>query len=222
MWNWYTSNSISKILPFNEYAPIGKIVNFELSHDTVTISIPEEVFTYQIQVKYPEGVRIYNLDGQNDFSFSHDLNHNGLFVYLSKNYDDVVKIRTTSKSEESNIHINFRGTDVNGQVIVQANTELQIKGIPTYFALHQNYPNPFNPLTTIAYDIPKRSYVKLVVYDITGKEIATLLNKEVNEGFHSVRWNSKDNYGNLVPAGIYFIQLQTNAFVKTNKMILLK
>ena len=84
MWNWYTSNSISKILPFNEYVPFGKIVNFELSHDTVSISIPEEVFTYQIQVKYPEGVKIYNLDGQNDFSFSHDLNHNGLFEFVAQ------------------------------------------------------------------------------------------------------------------------------------------
>ena len=97
-----------------------------------------------------------------------------------------------------------------------------IKPIPEKFVLHQNYPNPFNPVTTINYDLPNRSIVNLVIYDIMGREVATLLNEERNEGYHSIIWNTRNNVGTPVSAGIYFYQIQAKDFVKTRKMVLLK
>jgi hypothetical protein len=100
--------------------------------------------------------------------------------------------------------------------------------IPDQFKLFQNYPNPFNPSTTINYSIPYPSSplkgegprvrsVTLKVYDLLGREIATLVNEEKLPGIHNVKFD-----GNNLPSGLYFYQLKTNEFIQTKKMILLK
>ena len=89
--------------------------------------------------------------------------------------------------------------------------------IPERFSLYQNYPNPFNPSTKINYDIPKASYVKLIVYDVLGKKIATLVNEKLSSGSYEVDWN-----GSGYPSGVYFYKLTTGDYVETKKMILLK
>ncbi len=89
--------------------------------------------------------------------------------------------------------------------------------IPTKFALHQNYPNPFNPSTTISYDLPVRSRVKLSIYNILGQEVATLVNDEQEPGRYDVKFDASG-----LPSGVYFYTLQTPYFTKTNKMVLVK
>ena len=85
------------------------------------------------------------------------------------------------------------------------------------FKLYQNYPNPFNPLTTIKYQIPKESNVKIKVYDVLGKEVSTLLNEKQKAGEHVVEWNAKD-----FASGIYFYRIRAGEFVSTKKMLLIK
>jgi hypothetical protein len=85
------------------------------------------------------------------------------------------------------------------------------------YALEQNYPNPFNPSTTIKYSVPESGLVTLKVYDVLGKEVATIINEVVNAGQHSVNFNA-DN----LTSGIYFYEISAGDFVKTNKMMLLK
>jgi hypothetical protein len=96
--------------------------------------------------------------------------------------------------------------------------------IPKEFGLSQNYPNPFNPSTKIIYEIPKQSHVKLVVYDILGKEVSTLVDKQTNAGSYEVQWNASQ-----MPSGIYFYKITvrqagslTGDFVSIKKMILVK
>ena len=93
-------------------------------------------------------------------------------------------------------------------------------GIEKY-ELHQNYPNPFNPSTEIRYAIESRTNVKLKVYDILGNEIATLVNQVVEAGNHNVIFD-QDIIGKEMVSGVYFYQLQTDKFIKTKKMLLLK
>jgi dipeptidyl aminopeptidase/acylaminoacyl peptidase len=83
--------------------------------------------------------------------------------------------------------------------------------------LHQNYPNPFNPTTKISYQIPELSYVTLKIYDVLGKEIATLVSEEKPAGNYEINFNAFD-----VTSGIYFYQLETESYLETKKMILLK
>ena len=94
--------------------------------------------------------------------------------------------------------------------------------LPDQFKLEQNYPNPFNPSTTIQYTIPNvaakhASFVHLAIYDILGKEITTLVNKEQAPGSYKVQWNA---FGQA--SGVYFYKLNVEGFIKTKKMILLR
>ncbi len=88
---------------------------------------------------------------------------------------------------------------------------------PTSFSLSQNYPNPFNPSTVISYQLPLRSYVTLKIYDILGREVATLVNEVKNAGSYSITFNASN-----LATGIYFYRLQAGSFVQVRKMILLK
>ncbi len=90
-------------------------------------------------------------------------------------------------------------------------------GIPSTFALHQNYPNPFNPSTTISYDLPVRARVKLVIYNLLGQEVATLVNGEQEPGRYNVKFDASG-----LPSGIYFYRLEAGKFVDVKKMILVK
>lgn len=89
--------------------------------------------------------------------------------------------------------------------------------LPTEFALEQNYPNPFNPSTTLRYSIPTQSKVVIKVYDVLGKEIATLINEEKSVGTYEITWDAAS-----LPSGVYFYQLKAGDFIQTKKMLLLK
>ena len=85
------------------------------------------------------------------------------------------------------------------------------------FSLHQNYPNPFNPSTHIQFDIASQVKIRLNVYDILGREVATLVNKEMMPGKYNLVFDAND-----LPSGIYFYKIQAGKYSQTNKMILLK
>jgi hypothetical protein len=89
--------------------------------------------------------------------------------------------------------------------------------IPETYSLSQNYPNPFNPATSIKFDIPKHGIVKLIVYDLTGKEIESLVNEEKEPGRYEVAWE-----GSKYSSGVYFYKLETGDFKETKKMVLIK
>ncbi len=88
---------------------------------------------------------------------------------------------------------------------------------PKEFALYQNYPNPFNPSTNIQFYTPSEGFVKLSVYDVTGKQIAVLLNGNVKRGNHEVVWNAT-NYS----SGVYFYKLEAGSFTTEKKMMVIK
>ena len=89
--------------------------------------------------------------------------------------------------------------------------------VPKSYTLQQNYPNPFNPTTKIMFDIPKSGDVKLIIYDILGREIAILVDELLKPGVYEVEW-----YASNKPSGIYFYKLTTADFTETKKMVLIK
>ena len=96
------------------------------------------------------------------------------------------------------------------------------QSIPTEFALHENYPNPFNPTTTLRFDLPEVSDVTVTIFNMLGQKVRTFNYQNTSAGYHSVKWNATNDYGDPVGAGVYLYQLQTKDFVKTRKMVLLK
>ena len=89
--------------------------------------------------------------------------------------------------------------------------------IPKDFKLAQNYPNPFNPTTNIKYQIPKISFVSLIIYNIIGKEVAVLVNKTQSPGTYVVNWN-----GSEYSSGVYFYKIETKDFTKVMRMVMIK
>jgi hypothetical protein len=96
------------------------------------------------------------------------------------------------------------------------------EGVPVEFALHENYPNPFNPTTTLRFDLPEVSNLTLTIYNMLGQKVRTFNMQSTPAGYHSVKWNATNDYGDPVGAGVYLYQLQTKDFVTTRKMVLLK
>jgi len=94
--------------------------------------------------------------------------------------------------------------------------------IPIKYSLSQAYPNPFNPVTTLRYDLPEQATVNIIIYDMLGREVRTLVNTTQDAGFKSVIWNATNDYGKPVSAGVYLYQIQAGEFVQTRKMVLLK
>ena len=94
--------------------------------------------------------------------------------------------------------------------------------LPIGYALHQNYPNPFNPVTTLRYDLPENGHVNIIIYNMLGRHVKTLINQTQNAGYRSVIWNATNDYGKPVSAGIYLYQIQTGEYISTKKMVLLK
>lgn len=103
---------------------------------------------------------------------------------------------------------------INGETTVNV---VNSKNIPVDFKLSQNYPNPFNPSTKISFSIPRSGFVTLKIYDVLGKEVATLIEKEMKVGSHSITWNAVN-----VPSGIYFYRIMAGNYTMTKKMVLLK
>jgi glycosidase len=94
--------------------------------------------------------------------------------------------------------------------------------VPVEFTLEQNYPNPFNPSTIIRYSIVSPSLVSLKIFDVLGREVNTLVNKEQVNGVYEVNWNGDDALGNKVSTGVYFYRIDAGDFVQTKKMMLIK
>jgi hypothetical protein len=88
---------------------------------------------------------------------------------------------------------------------------------PKTYALTQNYPNPFNPSTTIEYSVPENAYVSLKIFDMTGREISTLVSKQQETGTYIVNWNASN-----LSSGVYFYRLDAGNFTATKKMMLVK
>ena len=127
-----------------------------------------------------------------------------------------VKLTSNASSSPDTIHVAGFGLSVAG---VGADES----ALPTVYALRQNYPNPFNPSTSIPYDLPERSYVRIGVYNVLGQEVSELINGEQPAGFRSVSWFAN------VASGIYFYRLEATSlqaskkhFVAVRKIVLLK
>jgi hypothetical protein len=101
----------------------------------------------------------------------------------------------------------------------QANSASMVKSFngPGEFSLSQNYPNPFNPVTSISFSIPEDSFVSIKVYNLLGNQVATVINKEIEAGQHSIKFDASS-----LPSGVYFYMLKADNNVATKKLVLLK
>ena len=94
--------------------------------------------------------------------------------------------------------------------------------LPASPYLAQNYPNPFNPTTTIEFDLPRRSRVRLSIYNLLGREVARVVDRVLPPGYHRITWDGRSDSGERVSTGVYFYRIEAGACAQTRKMVLLK
>lgn len=126
----------------------------------------------------------------------------------------------------------INANDPNGDIIYFGSIEQEIPRIttdiagvnfaPTGYALEQNYPNPFNPTTTISYQLPVNSDVELLIYNMTGQLVRTLVSTMQTAANHKVVWDGRSDAGQKVPSGMYVYTLRAGRFIAHKKLILMK
>ena len=94
--------------------------------------------------------------------------------------------------------------------------------LPSKFSLYQNYPNPFNPITRIDYDIANQGNVELSIFDITGRKMISLMNEIKDVGSYSIFWNGKNDFGEILPGGMYIYRIESDSFSSTKKLLFIK
>ncbi len=145
------------------------------------------------------------------------MNHYALGRYVAANYVKII-LHGPEYARGRWVQIAEFGVASNGNAPARPVSEsAELAMVPMAFSLEQNYPNPFNPSTTIRYALPDAGRVLLKVYDMTGREVATLVDGTQERGEYSVAWN-----GAVLPSGIYFYHLQTGTHSAVKRMALVK
>jgi len=236
----------SEITPLTEYiSPDGKPINYEFTRtwivegegksDTTEYKVhvkdmeaPTFTTPGNITITYDQPFDSTSIGSPTDIKDNAGLELKSLDFTreLINDQDSLKQYENTWAGEDKlgNIGYGIRpdGTVGPDTVTVDFTTDIEDDLIPKEYKLYQNYPNPFNPSTTIKYAIPNvetghAPSVQLKVYDVLGKEVATLVNKEQNTGYYEVEFDA-----NNFSSGIYYYQLRAGNLIQTKKMVLLR
>ena len=116
---------------------------------------------------------------------------------------------------------NLQYTSTNGVFIITGLGTVDETVIPTKFSMSSNYPNPFNPVTHVNFDIPEQANVSFSIYSLLGQEVMSQTN-EYQPGTYKLTWNGRDQMGNTLPSGVYLLRMESERFLKTRKLVLMK
>jgi len=201
------------------------------SDNAISIMPPDSALSGQVMINYD--VTDYQIhSGDNN-----KLKNNGILLgnnndqmgislieyALHKNTRSAVSFDVNNMDQTSSeIKVSYSFFDEDFKLISKGDSILHSIALPTEFTLMQNYPNPFNPSTTIRFTIPSNSFVRLIVYDITGKVVNEIVNGYLEPGVHNVEWSGTDAGGIDVSSGVYFYRIEASNYSKTYKMVFVK
>jgi hypothetical protein len=227
-----------KVDPFGR--PVGKINALEVYHDTSADKASAErtahlAFTPILNGRFSSVITVYEsgVGSQRNYNLVVNFDENGdpigttledttiNFLHQKSLFATPDSLLLVPAVKDSDIYLNgYRGPTLEWSKKVNDD----ISGItnqkpfgPKSFALYQNYPNPFNPSTTISYQLPVVSHVVLKIYDILGRELATLVNERKSPGTYEVKFD-----GSGFASGVYFCRMAAGSFVSTKKLMLIK
>jgi len=228
MWYWYhQTNSFA----MTSLANVGGFLPIEQLDRSLIVTLPEGAVAGQVFVQYPPNSKHLSTVAdvtteQNIYLSKNDQNTGQMLVEwadLSQEGMQTVTFDAQSLDRDnSNITIGYTIYGANQEIISRGMQNIEIIAIPEEYALHNNYPNPFNPVTTMLYDLPETGHTRLIIYDLMGRQVQTLVDQPMAAGYYRIQWDGRNTMGQMVSGGIYFYQIQTNGFIRTRKMLLLK
>jgi len=228
MWYWYHQ---TYPLALASLANVGGFLPIEQLDRSLIVTLPEDAVAGQVFIQYPPNSKILSTAAdvtteKNIYLSKNDQNTGQMLVEwadLSQDGMQTVSIDAQSLDRDnSNITIGYTIYGADQQIISRGMQNIELKAVPDEFALHNNYPNPFNPVTTMLYDLPEAGHTRLIIYDLMGRQVQTLVDQPMAAGYYRQQWDGRNTMGQMVSGGIYFYQIQTNGFTRTRKMLLLK
>ena len=190
------ANMSSTVVNFKWFSTIdpdpNELIKYRIAYSTDWSDTSAYVYTAEIE----------------DTSMSILLNNNLQYFWVAQAID------------KDNFVVSSNYNTPNTFIIGTLSTEEDL--IPNVFALHQNFPNPFNPTTTIRYDLPNEEDVSIVIFDVVGRKIRSLINQNQSAGYHRIQWDAKNDLGEPVSAGMYIYILHAGDHRSVKKMVLLK
>jgi hypothetical protein len=198
------------VLPANPIS--GSTLNINAANlSWVVPAQSESALTYDLEIS--------NNEDMSSATLINDLEQPSYSVNnLDANTNYYWRVRSKTTNGEISDY-SYKGEFSTGAEATDVNSE---EALPSSYELYQNYPNPFNPTTRISYTLPKNSFVALKIYDVLGREIKTLVNKELNAGTYNIDWNGVDNSGRKVASGTYIYRISAGSFIMSRKMLLIK
>ena len=220
----FTSTGAARVRPFTDRMKDANSISFNGNAIYFGVEVPDnEKLSYSLPPKPQAGS--FDVRFAGDWKYTES---SGIIELM--NNTDMISVQFSIKDGSEWIL-----ESASGKVILNGNGEIQIVNSDSYslykgsvsrtpetFALHQGYPNPFNPETTISYDISNVGNVEIVVYDMMGREIKTLVSGYHTPSTYQVVWNGTDNRGKIVPSGVYFYRMNSSKFTQVNKVMFLK
>jgi hypothetical protein len=178
--------------------------------------------------QWPEGITVHqiwakNSDPKSSYKLIHEFNQSTAFGDTLIFYSpfDILPFRHfIIQTTESPSWVSWKEISFHPQDPTSISTELT--ELPKAFILKQNYPNPFNPETIIEYQIPKKEFVSLQIYDQIGQKIITLVNDVKEAGLHQVKWHGRDKNDRPVASGTYIYQFIASDYKESKKFVLIR
>ncbi len=178
---------------------------------------------YQVPIQYtPGSFFIGSSDGKDELFLTHEEQELGVYTIMAQPGQSKLVIPIEIRGRDASISIRYKGITSQGEVAGKMTRSMTIENIPDEFVLYSNYPNPFNPITKIDYGLPEASNVQLIIYDILGREVTTLVNGMQEPGYKLITWHGTNAFGKKVGAGMYFYLIQAGDFRQVKKLVLLK
>lgn len=227
---WHYSHETSA-LPLMAFRSDGPELDVTQDDHNIIVNLPDQASAAHISIYYPKESKTIEAKGEihseDRLQLSYKSEEKGLFIsetaYISPTDEkEIIFSMQSLDRNNASIDVGYKIYDQNNQIISSGRKMVEVIAIPDDYALHQNYPNPFNPTTRINYDVPEDGQLQMVIYDLMGREVVTLLNQTQKAGYHHILWNGLNNQGNAISAGMYFCQLRGKNYIKTIKMMLLK
>jgi hypothetical protein len=200
-----------------------KGLQFDLKYNSDEIKFEEASsllngFTFEFQATEAGLVKglIFSMSGQS-------LNPEDLSNVLEFNFSPVDGFAGVSDIQLVNMIIaGEHGENITNEFAIPVSSVSFENTLPLKTALSKNYPNPFNPSTTIPYELKEEGLVSMVVYDLNGAEVRTLISENVSAGSYEAVWNGLNNTGQSVASGRYIVKMSSSGFSDTITMTLLK
>jgi len=233
---------IASALPANSQVVPGQSIDIPLTIDLS--SLPEKLGSYTVTVEWnPAALQYVSCSGGSTEGFEAPVvNDAGIengkltiahaYPQGAKGVVNIFNARfkvLESSEAETAVSLSFSAlaaaetfTDLLTYLKVKENElSFTTEDIPATYGL-ENYPNPFNPATEIRYQLPQAGLVQIVVYNVLGQKVQTLVNEKQQPGSYRVRWEGKNQQGQPVPSGMYFLRMKAGKFTADRKLLLLK